>query len=668
MIKIGKGYLHKSEGKMLLCSDVSIDQRVFKLWFLVDEKWGGCLGIGRADALLMALLPTAMRAGHEIQCEDAISDKLRFKLKEYLIPALAMEEDNHFYQLVQIRAPLTKERYPNLGAVGAGFSDDDYFRYTAICHGQKSEYPLSHVSVFNIGNSEYDKGSDGLKKTIRKAEDFAQKHNLEMLYVDTNFDEVLHENFEQVSTFRKLACVLAVQGLFSVYLFPTSSYAGEFRLDINYCVSYDLLSTNCASTEALAIYPSGIELDLNKKRQKIEKGVEEPKKKENEHVIKIGKPYIEEDHNETRLCTKVIMHNQEQVLWISVKKEYQTYLVDDRLDAFVVVLLAKAMREKADVICEAPVTRRLLYQINQYLIPMMSSNTDEYYHISIHAISTDKRLENWGGVVSGWTGGVDSMFTLLRNFQEPKDSAHKLTHLMVTNNGAIEGTGSSNTFRKMIEKAENGIIPETGFQMIGIDSNFQEALQEHFIAIHTLRYAAVILALQKLFSVFLHSAGYAFSSLSLEAKEIAYYELVVLNCFETDNTVLYSSGGAFSRLQKVVQLSDFPLAYQYIHPCIYALSDNCGECKKCYSLEAALYAIGKLDLFSAVFDVERFKKEKDRYFSEILLRKNESTCGGIVALCQQYKVNLFVAKCRAFFKRANKKLQKLRQSLGSIIK
>lgn len=658
MIKIGKGYMHKAAGKVSLCTDVSIERQIFKLWFMVDEKWENCLSIGRADAFLMALLPTAMRAGHEIQCEDAISEKLRFKLNEYLIPALAMEKDNHFYQLVQIRAPFTKERYPNLGAVGAGFVDNDDFIYTTLCHGRESEYPLTHVSVFNIGTTEYGKNSDDLKKTIRKAEDFAKKENLEILYVDTNIDEVVHENFEQVSTFRNLACVLAVQGLFSVYLYPTN-YAGEFKLDIDHCASYDLLTTNCASTEALAIYPSGSELDSNGKRRRMEKGAVGYEKKE--RVIKIGRPYIEENYNETRLCAKVLMHNQEKVLWISVKKEYQTYLVDDRLDAFVVVLLAKAMRDEADVICEAPVTRRLLYQINQYLIPMMSSNMDEYHHIAVHATSTDRRLENWGGVVSGWTGGVDSMFTLLRNSQEPENSVHKLTHLMITNNGAIEGTDPSDTFRKMIEKAEKGIIPETGFQMIGIDSNFQDVLQEHFMNVQTLRYAAVILALQKLFSVFLHSSTYPLFKHTLATKDISRYELVVFNCCETDSTVLYSSGCAFQRLQKIVQISEFPLAYKYIHPCIYALRDNCGECKKCYKVEAALYVIGKLDLFSAVFDVEHFKKERDRYFSEILLRKNESTCSGVIALCKQYGVNLSAAKCRAFFKRIEKKIQKIRR-------
>ena len=47
------------------------------------------LCIGRADPFVMALLPAAMRGGHEIVCEDAMSERLHHQLCGHVIPALA---------------------------------------------------------------------------------------------------------------------------------------------------------------------------------------------------------------------------------------------------------------------------------------------------------------------------------------------------------------------------------------------------------------------------------------------------------------------------------------------------------------------------------------------------------------------------------------------------
>lgn len=653
MIKIGKSSISvdQASGLASLCAEVQIDQSGYRLRFSVERKWAGCLSIGRADAFVMALLPFAMRNSQEIICEDAMSDCLRFKICEYLIPALTMEGDNPYYHSVQIKAPLTNERYPNLGAVGMDYED----REEAVCvvnaHGQGSEYPLTHIVGCGIGGSDHDKE--------QRAKAFAQKHNLIFLGVDTNLGEILQEKYEEVCSFRRFSCALALQGLFSVYLSIFDCGVTEFKLDIDDCTKYELLTANCASTESMAVYAAGMRTVMPDKDHAEVGKADECKGKGGD--IRIGTPYIIEKDSTTRLSVKVLLHGKEQVLWIAVKEEYKSYLVQDRVDAFLVALLAMAMRERSDIICEAPVTRRLLYQINHYLIPGMSSGMDEYHRITVYAEPSDQEIESLGGVVTGWTGGVDSMFTLLRNSREPEDSAHRLNYLMITNNGAIEGTDPSDTFQKMVQKAQNGIIRETDFRMVGIDSNLQAVLQENFLAVQTLRYAAVMLALQKLFAVFLLSASYAFKRYSLRAEDMSYYELFVLGCCTTDSLRMYSSGGAFSRLQKITLLTDFPLAYRYLHPCIYALRDNCGECKKCYALQGALYALGKLELFSKVYDVEKFKEHKDEYFTNIVSRKSESNiCREIVELCYRKGINLSVAERRATLRKIKKQIGLIR--------
>lgn len=128
--------------------------------------------------------------------------------------------------------------------------------YTIMRHGVSSEFPLTHIVVFNTGNIEDRAGLFGL---YRKAEIFGKEQKLESLFVDTNFREVLPEFYDSVYTFRNLACVLALQKLFAVYLLSSGPEASKMELNLLRCARYDLLTINCASTESTAFYLSGVE-------------------------------------------------------------------------------------------------------------------------------------------------------------------------------------------------------------------------------------------------------------------------------------------------------------------------------------------------------------------------------------------------------------------------
>ena len=351
--------------------------------------------------------------------------------------------------------------------------------------------------------------------------------------------------------------------------------------------------------------------------------------------IRIGTPYLEEAHDGVRLCAPVLLHGREQTVWFSVAPEYGEYLTDDRADAFVAGLFTTAMREGADIVCQAPVTRRLLYQLNHYLVPMMSSNMGDVFHaIKIHAAPADIRLPCAGAVGTGWTGGVDCMFTLARSLRAEEPS-RRLTHLLITSNGALEDEDNSALLQRLVEKARAGVAAETGLKVLGVDANLQEIQSEPFLSVAAFRHCAVTLALQKLFGAFFWSSTYEFARFAFDPNNSGYYELVIYSSFETDNTVLYSAGGAYSRVQKLQELSDCPPARKYLHPCIHPIGKNCGRCGKCVRTEAALYALGTLDRFSEVFDTDAFERDKDWYFAQLLANEKSQHYGEALALLRR---------------------------------
>ena len=370
--------------------------------------------------------------------------------------------------------------------------------------------------------------------------------------------------------------------------------------------------------------------------------------------IQIGLPYLAQTPDGVRLCAPLRLRGQDETMWISVAPEYGEYLTDDRADAFVAGILTTAMREGADIVCEAPVTRRLLYQLNHYLIPMMAANMADTFHpIKIHAAPAEAKLPCAGAVGTGWSGGVDSMFTLMQSLHAEEPS-RRLTHLLITSNGALEEEDNTAFLRELVQKAQAGIAAETGLKVIGVDTNLQELQSEPFLSVAAFRHSAVTLALQKLFGAFLWSSAYEFARFSFDPDNAFYYELVIYSSFETDTTVLYSAGGAYSRLQKLQALSEYPLAHRYLHPCIHVTGGNCGRCGKCIRTEAALYGLGTLDRFSAVFDVEAFERNKDWYFAQTLANQRSQHYGEALMLLRQRGVDLSRAEQMARSIRAAK--------------
>ena len=352
-------------------------------------------------------------------------------------------------------------------------------------------------------------------------------------------------------------------------------------------------------------------------------------------MIHIGKPYLGEQEGRPALRAQVQIREKQEEIWFSVDPEYGEYLTDDRLDAFVVSLLPMAMRQGLDICCQAPITRRLHYQLTEYLIPGLAAGTPVFHSIALHAPVTDAVLPRGNGVGTGWSGGVDSMYTLMSHLQR-EEPQFRLTHLLIANIGTLESEDNRWMLAHMAEEARGGIAGELGLPVITLDSNVQLVLQETYLSVAGFRLPAAVLALQKLFRVFLHSGGYSFGQFSIRPENSARYELLLLSCFETDNTVFYSTGSQVSRTGKLRALSEFPPAWKYLHPCIYATNrKNCGRCAKCARTQGALDILGTLDRFEAVFDLEDYRTRRDLYQATFLAQRVNPFYDEILCLMEE---------------------------------
>lgn len=357
-------------------------------------------------------------------------------------------------------------------------------------------------------------------------------------------------------------------------------------------------------------------------------------------MIRIGTPYLRHESDRVCLCARITLQKKEEEAWFAVAPEYAPYLTDDRADAFVVGFLTTAMRLGEDIVCDTPITKRLYYQLTQYLIPSTAANMDSYRSIAIHAPVTNAVLPCEGAVVTGCTGGVDSMYTIMTHM-DPDEPGLKLTHLLCANVGTLESDHNSELLQYMAEKTRSGIAKDLGLSVVAVDSNIQLLQQERYLAVSSFRLPSAVLALQKLFRVFLHSGTYEFSRFAFVPENSAYYELLILSCLETDCTTFYSTGSQVTRIQKLRALSDFPMARKYLHPCIYVQrSNNCGRCGKCVRTMGALYALDRLEDFGEVFDLEDFYRNKEDHLAAILAKKESQHYGEVLAVMKQRGMEL----------------------------
>lgn len=328
--------------------------------------------------------------------------------------------------------------------------------------------------------------------------------------------------------------------------------------------------------------------------------------------MRIGAPRIERRDGRARLTAEIrIGEDDVRPLWFEVEEKYGQYLCAERADAFLIGLLNFAQRERLDIVCEAPVTARLLYQIRTYLIPSLARNSKVLYETRIEAPMDDTPMANAGGVGTGISCGVDSLH-VVKNYARSPYPGLSLTHLVLDNVGAfIDGRGQ---YSWQVEHARR-FAEEMGLALIATNSNIAEAFQQVHVLTHTYTNCFSVYALQKLWRVYFYaSAGYGaeqlFAIKDNERHASAHYDLLLLDALSTPTLQLYSEGMTLTRFEKEAELADWEPAQKYLHVCLANTGPNCGACGKCLRTLTALDALGCLQRFDNVFDVLAYQARR----------------------------------------------------------
>jgi len=266
MIKIARPSVETADGMTTVSFSLDVDGTGKLLWFRFSAEYGSYLTVDRGDALLAMMVYYAMEHGHDLVFEMPVSERLFYQVKYNLVDALHKEDPS--FRDIAINCEVTAESYERGSGVGTAISCGIDSLTTLYTHNMK--FPLNKMKVnqltfFNVGAFNY---RDGVTMTgengvpivnglLANAMEFSVEAGLPLLYVDSNFGEMLHGRHSNVDALRNCGTVLMFQKLFSVYYYSSSSKLNNFHISPRVISSfYEIYTLHNISTDSTVFYSS----------------------------------------------------------------------------------------------------------------------------------------------------------------------------------------------------------------------------------------------------------------------------------------------------------------------------------------------------------------------------------------------------------------------------
>ena len=379
--------------------------------------------------------------------------------------------------------------------------------------------------------------------------------------------------------------------------------------------------------------------------------------------LRIGKPYLEHVMGKVRVCASISQEEHEPyIAWYEFETKYEEYICIERADAFVINVLLYAMEHGLDIECEQVLSEKLYYHINEYLIPCISKNIRKYQRILVDAPISNEKLECKNAVGASLSGGVDSFYTLAKHISR-KEKSFEITHLTFFNAGASGSYGGEEARKKYLDRIDwiKEVADCVNKEFICVDTNFNEFLKQDHRSTHTFRTLSIPLVLQKLFAKYYFATGYALPHFEFCSIDTADYDLLNVACFETETISFYASGIEATRMDKLKEIVNFEITEQYLNVCV-SEAVNCGKCEKCRRTMMGLYALGKLEKYKAVFDLDYFNDHRESYFDLVYAKRDEHDWAEIYALMNKNEFtirNYLIGTSMRLFVKAKKIAKKI---------
>lgn len=327
-----------------------------------------------------------------------------------------------------------------------------------------------------------------------------------------------------------------------------------------------------------------------------------------------------------------------KTIYFETKEEYADMLDDESYNAFVLVPLFVAMFHKQDLHICGKISRQLYHNVKCYVWKIFCDYSPNLSPVNFTVDGFTEPKENNNGITgASISSGVDALATIYDHFiceEIPNYKINALFYFGHDRKNSPTLKSGQNRFRTLLLKNQK-VAQALNLPFYYLVTN----LSAFNIVINKLRGGNTIsMSYIALYSCILSlgrkiSRYYIASALTYEQEKIfrkashdkdmsEFFEAYLVPLIRTEQTELILDGCQYRRVEKLKRIVDWDIARKFLNVCWFNPPDgsNCGECLKCLRTLLALEIMGKLDDYSDVFDIEKYKSSSLKY-KRLCLRK-----------------------------------------------
>ena len=325
---------------------------------------------------------------------------------------------------------------------------------------------------------------------------------------------------------------------------------------------------------------------------------------------------------------ELTIEKNKEIVKTEISEDFIQYAVTDRIDAFVWGLLMFAIKNGYDFASDLPITDELKYNLENHLIPPLCNANPKFHHTLINAPVIPPIKRRTHIVATGISCGIDSLYTIQQYSITNLPESRRINTLAFFNVGSsMKGEVLHTSLVEGRYQLAKKFAQEYNFAFLFIESNLHLIINKYVPYSHVENHTNMALfsmnTISPCLETYYYSSGYSYNKFTLTSNiqgvlDCAHYDLLLMFCASIGEIKFYSSGGDKSRLEKTRALLDYEPAQKYLNVCVNEV-ENDGICFKCIRTLLTIDALGGIDKFSKVFDVDAYRRNRFFYLKRLYL-------------------------------------------------
>ena len=317
-----------------------------------------------------------------------------------------------------------------------------------------------------------------------------------------------------------------------------------------------------------------------------------------------------------------------------MKDENAHMLADNVYDAFFLIPLYLGMYYKADLHIHGKMSKKLYRNAMNYLQRILCDFSDDLSRIDVK-VEGFANVEGEQSIIgTGISCGVDSLTTIYDRYVLEDDPEYRVNGLFFFNYGSCGDYGDA--ARKLwLERytLNNSAADELGLPVYRVDSNLHAFTHAYKGGGQKMGYFAnysCILGLggavkrHYTSSCFSYKQILSFGTKYRDFDFAEFSESYSVPLIRTERTEIVIDGCQYERSQKTEHIADWDIAQKYLNVCVAPVdgAHNCSKCSKCMRALIVIDALGKLEKFADVFNIDVYNRHSLEKKCRIVLDKD----------------------------------------------